>query len=142
MLSGQASVTTTTVGLNMPTDEPAWLAAWRGGDAPAAPAQPGHQRESQGAGRGSGTSTAASPTAAAEQRFSAGFSEPTPWRFDQCKRREPMLDMDRNPPMPIRYVGWRICITCVRPFWSEHVVSVRMCAGCKSTPETAKPLRL
>lgn len=124
------------------SDEPAWLTKWRGEDAPAQPAQAGQQRESQGAGRVSDTSNVASPTAAAAQRFSAGFSEPTPWPFDHGKRREPVLDMDRHPPMPIRHVGWRVCITCARPFWSTDTIRIRMCDPCKSAPETAKPLRL
>jgi len=119
----------------MATDEPAWLSAWRGADAGSQPAQRGHQQRSQGAGRGSGTSSEASTTAAAAQRFSAGFSEPIPWAWDGGKRSEAVYDIDHNPPRFVRRVGWRICVTCARPFWSEHVVSVRMCNRCKGAPE-------
>ena len=116
-------------------DEPAWLSAWRGADAPAQPAQPGHQPRTATGGRGSGSGCAASTTAAAAQRFSAGFSEPTPWAWDGGKRREAVHDIDHNPPRFVRDVGWRNFITCARPFWSEHVVSVRMCNRCKAVPE-------
>ena len=80
------------------SDEPLWLSAWRRGDAPAAAAQPGHQPRSQGESRGNGT---ASDKRTAAQRFNTGFAEPQPWEWDGRKRREPVLDMDRNPPMPL-----------------------------------------
>ena len=65
------------------------------------------------------------------QRFTTGFIEPVPWEWDGGKRREPVLDLDRNPPLPIRHVGWRCCMRCAKPFWSEDTMRLRMCDRCK-----------
>ena len=70
--------------------------------------------------------------------MSKGFSEPDRWAFDQCKRREPVLDHDHNPPRVVRRVGWQRCLRCRQPFWSEDVVGLRLCAagtGCREHNE-------
>lgn len=64
-----------------------------------------------------------------------GFTEPLPWAFDGCKRREPVLDDDYFPPRIVRHVGWRACLRCARPFWSVDVVKNRLCPSCKGVPE-------
>ena len=109
----------------MARDDPAWLSAWRGKDARKQPVQPGQQHPTQQTRRGSSTD---SRTTA---QHSTGFSEPQPWAWDGGMRREPVLDMDRNPPRVVRQVGWRCCMRCQRPFWSEDVVRLRICDRCK-----------
>ena len=110
---------------------PAWLAAWRA-------AQLVTQRE-QPAPPSPAPTIAAAPAQAAPapappkvHRLSKGFSEPAPWPFDGCARREAVLDHDYHPPRVVRRVGWQRCMTCRKPFWSEDVVRVRLCATCGS----------
>ena len=69
-----------------------------------------------------------------------GFSEPRPWAWDGGKRREPVLDMDRRPPVAVRRVGWQCCMRCTRPFFSADVVAIRLCNRCKGVG-CEKPLR-
>jgi hypothetical protein len=140
-MCGRVSSITATARHSMPTDddEPAWLQRWRGEDAAKQPAQPGLQRQSQGASRGSGS---ASDQRVATPRVNTGFSEPEPWAYDGGKRREPVLDMDRNPPRVVRFVGWRSCLKCSRPYWSEDVTRLRMCNGCKAALEYRNPSRV
>ena len=119
----------------MLTDEPAWLVAWREGrTAPAAPAQRGAQPLA-GVAQGGSRAKPQARAANGANRGSSGFTEPgfEAWRFDGCKRREPVLDLDHNPPLVVRKVGWRVCMCCVKPFWSENVIAVRLCHGCKET---------
>lgn len=71
-------------------------------------------------------------TVAAPATNLQGFTEPQPWSFDGCVRREPVLDHDFIPPRIVRRVGWQRCIRCRRPFWSEDVIRLRLCSG--STP--------
>lgn len=120
------------------TETPAWLTAWRQANPEPAAVQAAQQRRSQGERRGSGTSSAASTSAAPVQR---GFAEPQQWGFDGCQRREAVLDVDHNPPRVIRRVGWRLCITCTKPFWSTDTTKIRMCDPCKDAPAIRKPLR-
>lgn len=101
--------------------------------APAAPAQPPTQplaAPSQG-GKGS---THKARAANGAGREALGFREPKEWKFDGGKRREPVLDLDHNPPRVVRMVGWRMCMRCSTPFWSGDVVRVRMCGECKAPP--------
>jgi len=56
-----------------------------------------------------------------------GFSEPDPWAYDGGVRREQVLDCDHRPPRVVRIVGWRTCLKCSSPFWSEDVRGQRMC---------------
>lgn len=65
-----------------------------------------------------------------------GFQEPDPWPFDQCRRREPVLDLDHNPPRIVREVGWRFCMRCSRPYFSADVVRLRLCDSCKGKAAT------
>ena len=80
----------------------------------------------------------------AVSQWGQGFSEPEPWDFDGCKRREAVLDHDHNPPRVVRHVGWRVCLKCEAPFFSEDVTRLRMCGGCKTEGpkrDSAKPPR-
>lgn len=71
------------------------------------------------------------------QPDSLGFILPVPWDYDGCVHREPVLDADFHiPPRIVRYVGWSRCITCKRAFWSEDVMKLRMCGGCKAPDRT------
>ena len=88
------------------------------------------QPRSQGASKGSGGKRQYRAALPACSR--SGFSEPEPWDFDGCKRREPVLDHDRHPPAVVRSVGWRVCMTCSKPFFRDDVIALRMCAGCKA----------
>ena len=65
-----------------------------------------------------------------------GFQEPKRWPFDQCRRREPVLDLDHNPPRIVRDVGWRLCLRCRALFASPEVVAIRLCDSCKGTTHT------
>lgn len=65
-------------------------------------------------------------------RVSPGFTEPDPWPFDGCKRREPALDTDVRPPRVVRVVGWNLCLRCRSQFFSPDVRGIRMCPACKT----------
>lgn len=58
-----------------------------------------------------------------------GITEPRQWDFDGGVRREAVLDHDYAPPRVIRRVGWRRCLRCRQPFWSEDVARLRLCTG-------------
>lgn len=58
-----------------------------------------------------------------------GFDAPQLWDFDNCARREPVLDADHIPPRVVRRVGWNRCLRCRRPFFSDDVVRLRLCDG-------------
>jgi hypothetical protein len=61
------------------------------------------------------------------------IKEPTPWRFDgDIKRRVPVLDEIGVTPRIVRYVGYRACLRCRRPFFTPDVVKVRLCTPCKT----------
>ena len=51
-----------------------------------------------------------------------------------------MLDHDHDPPRVVRMAGWRVCLRCESPFWSEDVVRLRICPRCKGQTYE-KPLR-
>ncbi len=111
----------------------------------------------QGARRGNGGTSANSPTAPAlpavrtpapvlvpaakavqlvklaSGTTDAGFQVPGMWAWDDGKRREPALDVDRRfPARVVRSVGWNTCLGCAQPFFSEDVVGIRMCESCKT----------
>lgn len=65
-------------------------------------------------------------------RGSHGFVEPPAWTYDGGVRREPVLDLDCHPPRVVRKVGWRSCMACGKPFFSEDVIALRLCNGEKS----------
>lgn len=76
-------------------------------------------------------------TVAPAQTNLQGITEPQPWAFDGCVRREPVLDHDLRPPRVVRRVGWHHCLRCQQPFWSEDVARLRLCIrksndGCRS----------
>jgi hypothetical protein len=109
---------------------PPWLA-----QAP----QPPVQREAQPSRRApSGKRLAAAVAAANRPKPNwHGFLEPEPWDYDGGKRREPVIDADQNPPRVVRRVGWRSCMACASPFFSEDVIALRLCdgpVGCRSKP--------
>lgn len=58
-----------------------------------------------------------------------GISEPQPWDYDGCVRREMVFDIVLVPPRVVRKVGWRRCMKCRRPFFSEDVLRLRLCSG-------------
>jgi hypothetical protein len=61
-----------------------------------------------------------------------GFVEPERWDYDGGERREFVLDMDFNPPRIVREVGWRPCLKCGKPFFTEDVVRLRLCVDATS----------
>lgn len=64
-----------------------------------------------------------------------GIVEPDRWDYDGGQRREPVVDTDHTPPLVVRKVGWRHCLKCQRPFFSEDVIRQRLCSdgsvGCR-----------
>jgi hypothetical protein len=115
-------------------DAPAWLRAWR--EAHPAAQQPGLQPHAAPSRRGG--SGGRPPKAVAEalppghpKGNSYGLLEPDPWPEDGGVRREEVLDCDHIPPLVVRKVGWRRCLRCGKPFWSQDVVRLRLCAGQK-----------
>ncbi len=131
------------------TEEPDWLVAWRQGTtAPrlTAAAQGGEQ----GAGRGNGGTSAqpapapALPAVRVMQLAKVGvgvsmtgFSEPGMWAWDGGKRREPVLDHDHNPPRVVRSVGWRVCLKCCDPYFSQDVIGCACVKGASRLPPSA-----
>jgi hypothetical protein len=117
------------------SEVPPWLAAWRAQQA----AQPPAQREAHPRHGGNGGKRRASVVAAANRpkRNWHGFIEPKPWPYDGGTRREPVLDDDYCPPRVVRKVGWRSCMACAKPFFSEDVIALRLCDGpdgCRDAP--------
>jgi hypothetical protein len=95
---------------------PAWLSAWREGRV----APPGAER----------VEPAWTPPVRTDQH---GFAQPDQWPNDNGARREPVLDTDYRPPRVVRYVGWRSCLRCRRPYFSQDVQRVRLCDPCKES---------
>lgn len=109
-----------------PMIQPPWLV----------PAQrPAQPQAAAGQGdRGSDTYTGPVPPTMPRRRggrWDTGFEEPEPWAWDGGKRREAVLDTDHMPPRIVRRVGWRVCMKCGAPYWSDDVVKIRMCSNCK-----------
>lgn len=74
---------------------------------------------------------APSPRPAAMVRVCAPMVEPDRWEFDgDMSRRVPVLDHNYDPPLVVRRVGWRRCLRCRRPMFSEDVVAIRSCWHC------------
>lgn len=65
-----------------------------------------------------------------ERMIGKPVAEPAPWKYDGGKRRAPVLDPNFDPPRVVRRVGWRKCMCCATPMWSEDVVRIRMCLDC------------
>jgi hypothetical protein len=55
---------------------------------------------------------------------------PMPWGYDSCERREPVIDTDNG--RIVRRVGWRHCLKCGRPFFSDDVVRLRLCVDAQT----------
>lgn len=72
-------------------------------------------------------------------RSDLGFVEPKPWPFDNCVGREAVLDADHNPPRVVRKVGWRCCMKCQTPYFSQDIMRLRLCDRCKGLTHL-KPL--
>lgn len=74
-----------------------------------------------------------------------GIIEPNPWAFDNCIRREPVLDIDLDPPRVVRKVGWHRCLRCRKPFFSEDVQRLRLCNessfGCRTDEDRFTVIR-
>ena len=110
-------------------EEPAWLRAWRErGPQPLAQTRP--------SARHGGSRRAAASAAVAEaarpsrpKGNSYGFIEPEPWPYDGGKRRESVLDLEYFPPRVVRKVGWRNCMCCGTPYFSEDVMRLRLRDG-------------
>lgn len=128
---------------------PAWLQAWRDGNCqPQKPAPP-RPRAAKGIApaKVSASGTAArkllaipAMSASALASKNLGFVEPERWAYDGGKRREPVLDVDHNPPRVVRKVGWRTCLACTNPFFSEDVIALRICVRCKTSRDQKKLL--
>lgn len=49
-----------------------------------------------------------------------------------------VLDHDHNSHRVVRRVGWRVCMRCSTPFFSDDVVRVSRCNGSKTPPEGSR----
>jgi hypothetical protein len=65
--------------------------------------------------------------ASTPRRSPAPARVPARWSLDDCTRREPVVDAILG--RVVRYVGWRKCMRCGHPFWSEDVQRLRLCTG-------------
>lgn len=62
---------------------------------------------------------------------SAGFLIPVQWPISSdpdLTRRAPVLDQE-NRNRVVRYVGYRRCLICKKPFWSEDIKKNQLCDG-------------
>jgi hypothetical protein len=83
---------------------------------------------------------APAPPAAPRYRWPASFEaraigrpveEPRAWDFDgDLLRRADVVDRNYDPPRVLRRVGWRRCMRCARPQFSQDVVAIRLCWNC------------
>lgn len=103
---------------------PEWLALWRERTGVSAPAQ-GVSAPTQA------VAAPSTPKRRARGTDDLGFVEPRQWPWDGGTRREPVLDTDQNPPRVVRHVGWRSCMRCRYPFFSQDVTRMRICDPCK-----------
>ncbi|CAN7285953.1 hypothetical protein LJR251_001371 [Rhizobium rhizogenes] len=122
---------------------PEWLQVWREGRSQPQrgeqpPTQP-HKHTAKGIAPTtvSANATAAVPppaipamSASARASKNLGFIEPERWSYDGGLRREVVLDIDHIPARVVRKVGWRNCMTCANPFFSEDVIAQRLCRIC------------
>jgi hypothetical protein len=108
---------------------PAWLAAHRENSAQRLPQREKRVRQGATTPKQEKRTVARLPQAKGN---SYGFVEPERWPFDDCKRREAVLDTYYNPPRMVRRVGWQRCMVCGSPFFSEDVVKLRLCDGTTS----------
>lgn len=90
----------------------------------------------QGCNGGKGAASAVPPAQPRKQRPKLklgleGIVEPATWAWDGGKRRAQVLDHDHNPPRVVRFVGWRTCLKCANPFFSDDTTKIRLCQRCK-----------
>ena len=114
---------------------PAWFVAWREGRCQSQ--RPPAQREQRGCQGYSGRPPIVSAVTEAQRPKAnfLGLVEPERWPYDGCVRREPVLDVDRDPPRMIRRLGWWRYMNCGTPFFSDDVVGLRLCVeptGCRA----------
>ena len=70
-----------------------------------------------------------------------GIIEPEQWAYDGCVRREPVLDISDRPHRVVRKVGWRHCLKCGKPFFSEDVAGLRLCIDTSGGCRNPRPLQ-
>ena len=102
-------------------EQPAWLANW----------QP--QPTNHHSGPRIAPKPAPQPKPAKLKANFQGFIIPERWPCDNGARREPVMDMDTDPPRIVRYVGWKKCMRCGKWFFSEDVARLRMCDETSAT---------
>ena len=93
-------------------EQPSWLANWQ--------SQPTNHHS----GPRVAPKPAAQPEPAKPKANFQGFIIPERWPCDNGTRREPVMDMDTDPPRIVRYVGWKKCMRCGKWFFSEDVTRV------------------
>jgi hypothetical protein len=65
----------------------------------------------------------------------SGFMIPKQWIFDgDYRRRAPVLDAV-NANRVARLVGYKRCLICKKPFWSQDVKNIHICDGFHSQYE-------
>lgn len=78
-----------------------------------------------------GTPSQSMPTGSHPSILPKLIEEPRRWRFDgDIIAKTPVVDPLCSPPKVIRYVGYRSCLKCERPFWTEAVGRIRCCSYC------------
>lgn len=102
-------------------EQPSWLANWQ--------SQPTNHHS----GPRVAPKPAAQPEPAKPKANFQGFIIPERWPCDNGTRREPVMDMDTDPPRIVRYVGWKKCMRCGKWFFSEDVTRLRMCDETSAT---------
>lgn len=59
------------------------------------------------------------------------IQEPKRWAYDgDLVTKKPVIDPMCSPPKVIRFVGYRLCLKCKHPFWTESVGRIRSCWLC------------
>ena len=76
----------------------------------------------------------------AREVFGYSIDEPRAWPWDgDLTRRAEVRDYNFDPPRVVRLCGYRACMRCQKPFWSEDVKLIRLCVPCKA-PSYAEPM--
>lgn len=56
--------------------------------------------------------------------------EPAHWPFNGYSLRKSVLDPSFEPHRLVRRIGWRPCLRCKRPHFSDDVSRIRLCSRC------------